>query len=529
MSTILCDNDELQSKIKVGVNKLADYVASTLGPSGRNVIIQEKDKYPFITKDGVTVANHFSLEDPVENAAALIIKQVAKQTNHNAGDGTTTSTVLAREIYNQSLKYLNSGVNLKPFIDGMNLAKDDLIKFLKDNSKSIQRIEDVEHVATISANNDREIGKLISNAIDQAGANGAISIEEARSHQTSLEVIEGFTIDSGFVSNQFVTDERRGLVRYEDCILLVTDHKLEFVEPMLPVLELAARESKPLVIVADEIEGQFLAALIMNALRGSMKVVAVKSPRYGEERRNILNDLCVSTGATFFKRESGRQFKEFKLDDFGHCKVAEITKTTSTIVGGKGDFEKLDERIQWLEEKLEAEEDLHECEKIQERITRLSSGVAIIRVGGATQVEMIEKKHRVEDALEAVRAAQAGGIHAGGGMALVRAYKALEEPTGALSGEERLGYDVVRGAMLAPFKTLASNAGLSADVCLAEVLKDNEEQNGFDFLTGEIKDLLEEGIIDPVKVTCTAVQNSVSAVSTLVTSGHAIVEVSSAN
>jgi len=524
MNTTLCDNEELQSKIKAGVNKLADYVSSTLGPSGRNVIIQEKGKQPFITKDGVTVANHFQLSDPVENVAATIIKQVAKQTNHNAGDGTTTSTVLAREVYNQSLKYLNSGVNLKPFIDGMNLAKDDVISYLRNNSKSIQRIEDVEHVATISANNDKEIGKLISNAIDQSGANGAISIEEARSHQTSLEVIEGFTIDSGFVSNQFITDERRGLVRYEDCIVLITDHKLEFVEPMLPVLELAARENKPLIIVADDIEGQFLAALIMNALRGSMKVVAIKSPRYGEERRNILEDLAVATGGTFFKRESGRQFKEFKLDDFGRCKTAEITKLTSTLVGGKGDFEKLDERIQWLEEKLEAEENLQECEKIQERITRLSSGVAIIRVGGATQVEMVEKKHRVEDALEAVRAAQAGGIHAGGGMALVRAYRALEEPSRGLTTEERLGYNVVREAMLAPFKTLASNAGLSADVCLSKVLEDKEEHNGFDFLTGEIKDLLAEGIIDPVKVTCTAVQNSVSAVSTLVRTGHSIVE-----
>ena len=522
MSAVLCDNEELQSKTKRGVNKLADYVASTLGPSGRNVIIQQEGKYPFITKDGVTVANHFSLEDPVENAAALIVKQVAKQTNQNAGDGTTTSTVLAREIYNQSLKYLNSGVNLKPFINGMTAACEDVIKHLEDNSKSIKRIEDVENVATISANNDNEIGKLIATAIDQAGANGAISIEEARSHQTSLEVIEGFTIDSGFVSNQFVTDERRALCRFEDCLVLVTDHKLEFVEPMLPVLELAARENKPLIVVADEIEGQFLAALIMNALRGSMKVVAIKSPRYGEERRNILKDLCISTGATFFKRESGKQFKEFKLNDFGRCKVAEIAATTSTFVGGHGDHEKLDSRIEMLEELIENTEELTECDKIQERITRLSSGVAIIRVGGATQVEMIEKKHRVEDALEAVRSAQNGGIHAGGGMALVRAYQALEAPAG--DSATRLGYDVVRQSMLAPFKTLADNAGMSADVCLAKVLETDNPQDGFDFLNGEIKNLLNDGIIDPVMVTCTAVRNSVSAVGTLVTSNHAIIE-----
>jgi len=522
MSIVLCDNEELQNKTKSGVNKLADYVASTLGPSGRNVIIQEKGKYPFITKDGVTVANHFALEDPVENAAAMIIKQVAKQTSHNAGDGTTTSTVLAREIYNQSLKYLNSGINLKPFIGGMNLACEDVLKYLSDHSKSIKRIEDVENVATISANNDKEIGKLVSSAIDQAGANGAISIEEARSHQTSLEVIEGFTIDSGYVSNRFVTDERRALCRFEDCLVLVTDHKLEFVEPMMPVLELAARENKPLVVVADDIEGQFLAALIMNALRGSMKVVAVKSPKYGEERRNILEDLCVATGATFFKRESGKQFKEFKLNDFGRCKVAEITRTTSTLVGGNGDHQKLDERIQWLEERIENTEDLAECDKVQERITKLSSGVAIIRVGGATQVEMIEKKHRVEDALEAVRSAQAGGIHVGGGMALVRAYQALEAPE--LDSDGALGYTVVIDAMLAPFKTLADNSGMSADVCLAKVLDNRNEKDGFDFLSGEIKNLLKSGIIDPVKVTCSAVRNAVSAVATLITSNHAILE-----
>jgi len=253
---------DLKNKLLEGVQKLNNSVASTLGPAGRTVLIKDDTGEIKVTKDGVTVAKAFKeLEDQTESIGAELAKKVSTKCANEVGDGTTTSTVLAREIYNQSLKYLNSGVNLKPFIDGMNLAKDDLIKFLNDNSKSIQRIEDVEHVATISANNDREIGKLISNAIDQAGANGAISIEEARSHQTSLEVIEGFTIDSGFVSNQFVTDERRGLVRYEDCILLVTDHKLEFVEPMLPVLELAARESKPLVIVADEIEGQFLAAL----------------------------------------------------------------------------------------------------------------------------------------------------------------------------------------------------------------------------------------------------------------------------
>jgi chaperonin GroEL len=522
MSVVLCDNEELQNKIKKGVNKLADYVASTLGPSGRNVIIQRNGRTPFITKDGVTVANNFELEDPVENAAALIIKQVANQTNNMAGDGTTTSTVLAREIYNQSLKYLNSGVNLKPFIDGMHVATDHVIDELRKNSKSIRKIEDVEHVATISANNDREIGKLIANAIDQAGANGAISIEEARSHQTSLEVIEGFTIDSGFVSNQFITDERRGLCRFEDCLILVTDHKLEFVEPMLPVLELTARENKPLIIVADDIEGQFLAALIMNALRGSMKVVAIKSPRYGEERRSILEDLSVATGATFFKRESGKQFKEFKLADFGRCKTAEITKITSTFVGGKGDHQKLDERIEWLEELIENTEEVADCEKIQERITRLSSGVAIIRVGAATQVEMIEKKHRVEDALEAVKAAQSSGIHVGGGMALVRAYQALKTPDMDANG--KLGYEVVCEAMLAPFKTLADNSGMSADVCLAKMLENENEEDGFDFLNGEVRNLLEGGIVDPVRVTCSAVKNSVSAVSTLITSNHSIVE-----
>ena len=414
MNKIYSSDLDLQQKILNGVNKLTDNVASTLGPKGRNVVLASKGKRPIITKDGVTVANFVDLKDPTENAAAQILKQAASETNITAGDGTTTSTVLARDIIRNSQKYLIAGSSPVELKRGMDIALEEVVYMLSDMSTPVTTTQDVENVATISANNDTRIGKLIAAAVDKVGHDGSILIEEAKSLETSLDLVEGFRFKSGYFSQSFVTNERRNSIDYEEALILITDYKIDAVSKILPVLELAAREGKPLVIVAEEVEGQALAALIMNSVRGSMKVAAVKAPEYGVERTKIMEDLCVSTGAFFFSRLAGRGLEDIKLVDFGTCKKVEILKNNTTIMGGSGDHELMEERISALKSEIKQTEDMSECRSLQSRITRLASGVAVIKVGGSTEVEMIEKKHRIEDALEAVNSAQEEGIVPGG-------------------------------------------------------------------------------------------------------------------
>jgi len=405
MSCKYSNGQALRQKILKGVNILADNVASTLGPRGRNVILQQKNKSPIITKDGVTVAKFVILDDPFENVGADIIRQAASQTNSEAGDGTTTSTVLSRAILNEAQKYLLAGIPPIELKRGIDKAVKILVDELKTMAKPITSEEDIAHIATISANGDEVVGKLIANAVDLAGKDGAITIEEARSLETSLDVVEGFRFDSGYIATAFITDEKRGAVKYEDPLILVTDAKIETVEEMMPTLELAAREGRPLIIVAENVEGQALAALIMNTMRGTLRIAAIKAPRYGEERRNVLKDLALSVGATLVTRENNLRLKDIKLSHFGTAKTIESYKHFTTIVGGKGNLKEVDKRIDLLKAEIEQTDSLHECEKIQERITRLASGIAIIRVGAATEIEMIEKRHRIEDALEAVKAA----------------------------------------------------------------------------------------------------------------------------
>jgi|TARA_R110000824_G_scaffold154242_3_gene326217 chaperonin GroEL len=513
----------LHEKISKGVNKLADNVAATLGPRGRSVILQRHNIPPIITKDGVTIANFVSIKDPFENVGAQIVKEAASKTNEEAGDGTTTSTVLARALLNEAQKYLISGVPPIELKRGMDIACEEIIKILADNSKSIRSREDINHIASISANGDKKIGELIATAVDKVGRDGAITIEEARSVDTSLDLVEGFIFDSGYISRSFITDERKGAIKYEDCLVLVTDYKLDNVEEMLKLLELVAREGRPLLIVADEVEGQLLAALIMNSARGTMKVTAVKAPRYGEERRGILSDLAVATGAVFISRKSGMPLKDINLTHLGKAKTVEVIKNRTTIVGGAADMEKIDERIDFIKNEIAQEESINFCERLQERITRLASGIAVIRVGAATQIEMVEKKHRIEDALEAVRSAQLGGIHAGGGIPLVRASKAAKLPK-SLTEEQKIGFNIVLNAVKEPIKQMARNAGESPDI-IVKMIEGKSGNKGYDFATGKMVDLLKEGIIDPVRVTSCALLNAVSVVSTLITTGHAIIEV----
>jgi len=512
-------NLDLQQKMFSGVNKLADNVAVTLGPKGRNVILCKKDGQPVITKDGVTVAEFVHLEDPFENAAAQVLKQAASETNNMAGDGTTTSTVLAREIVNNSQKYLVAGSSPIELKRGMDKALTAVLAKILKLSRPVDSIEDIESVASISANNDKEIGKLISSAVEKVGHEGSILVEDGKSFETSLDLVEGFRFNSGYFAQAFVTNERKNSIEYEDVLLLVTDHKIDNVAKVLPVLELAARESKPLLIVAEQVEGQALAALIMNSARGSMKVAAVKAPGYGQERTNILDDLCLATGAQFISRASGRHLEETKLTDFGSCKRAEILKNFTTLMGGQADYEGVEKRIEALKSEIRQTDSHADCKKIQQRITRLASGVAVIKVGAATEIEMIEKKHRVEDALEAVKSAQQGGIVPGGGSTLLRCSDFVLED---LEEDQRIGSEIIRTSLQAPIRQMAVNAGLKPDLIVERVL--NSDGLGWDFKKLKLADMLQEGIIDPTKVTSVALRNAVSVASTLITTSNAIIE-----
>ena len=517
------DRLNLNTKILNGVNTLADYVATTLGPKGRNVILHQKGKDPIITKDGITCAEFVHLEDKFENAAAQILKQATSQTNMMAGDGTTTATVLARAILSVAQRYITAGASPIELKRGIDLAVEAIVKHLQQVAQHIETLDDVENIATVSANNDRIIGKLIATAIDKAGKDGSITIEEAKSITTSLDLIEGFRVEAGYAATAFVTDDRRGVCHYDSPLVLVTSSRIDSVEQILPVLEIISRDGRPLVIFAEEIEGQALAALIMNTVRGTMKIAAVKAPFYGSRRQNILEDLALSVGAKFMSAENASSLKDVKLQDLGQCHSIHITKVNSTVIGGKGSLEDIDSKIELLKSVLSQTDDLRDCEKLQERITKLASGAAIIKVGASTEVEMIEKKHRIEDALEAVKSAQQEGIVSGGGVALVRASAVLENLE-TENADQAYGVDIVYSAIREPLKQMAKNCGLSADLILNQV--ENAKENiGYDFRNDVMVDMIASGIIDPVKVTRTALQNAASAAGTLITTSHAIVEI----
>ena len=504
-----------------GIDVLADNVASTLGPKGRNVILFHKEQNtPVVTKDGVTIAKFVELDDPIENVGAQIVKQAAEQSANTAGDGTTTTTVLARAMIRGAQKYIATGVSPTELKRGMQTACDFIVDELTEQAIPIRSKEDIMHIATISANNDEAIGNLVATAVDSAGKDGSVIIEEARSMNTSLDLIEGFRFDSGYAATAFITNERTGCVEYDEPLILVTDQKVETVEQIYPTLELAARESRPLLIVASEVEGQALAALIMNSVRGTMKVAAVKAPRYGEERRNILKDLCLSVGATLLTREDGLQLKDVKLAHFGQSKSVSINKGWTTIVGGNGDHDEIDKRIEAVKNEITQTESLKACERLQERVTRLASGVAVIKVGAASQVEMIEKKHRVEDALEAVRSGQQMGMIPGGGSVLAKLSRSQLLTS---NKEQQLGISIVLESLKEPLRQMSLNAGESPDL-VQNYVEQSNKGHGYNFMNNQIEDLFTSGIVDPVKVTISAVQNATSVASTLITTNHAIVK-----
>ena len=517
--------DSLNRKMLEGINILADNVAATYGPRGNNVLLKEKDGDPFVTKDGVTVARFVHLDDPFMNAAVQVLKQAAIQTNNEAGDGTTTSTIIARALVERAQKYITAGVPAIEIKRGMDTFLEHVIDVLHDFSKPIKSKEEIMHVATISANNDKIIGEMIAMAVDKVGRDGAITIEEANSGETTLDVTEGFSFSSGFRAGAFVTDKRHNIMQHDNPLILVTDYKISTVDQILPVLELGARESRPLIIIAEEIEEQALAAMIMNAMRGTLKVAAIKAPFYGEERRSLLADLAISTNAHYISRESGFNLSDVKLQHLGSASSIESTKIATTIVGGDADYELVDQQIDMLKAQLSQTDDLSACEAIQHRITRLASGVAVIRVGAPTEVEMIEKKHRIEDALEAVRAAQLEGTLPGGGSALVKAQRLSPMEVGGIENHnQRVGAEVLKEALIAPLVQLADNCNRSSDIILSHLrCHECPFEKGWDFNTNSFTDLYEAGVIDPTKVVCTALSNAVSVAGSLLTTNFAII------
>lgn len=523
MSKVFDDGLSLNKKILAGVSKLAKNVATTMGPRGKSVILHGKNKNPIITKDGVTVSEFINLDDPFENVGVQIIKQAARQSATLAGDGTSTTTVLAHSMLNQAQPYLAAGISPIELKRGIDKAVSLIVDELKAKARPVTDEEELQRVATISANGDTSIGMLIARAVDLVGKDGSILIQEAKSMQTSLDIIEGFRFDSGFASSQFITNERKGIMSYNEPYFLITDERIETVEQLLPVLEIAARENKPLVIISEEIEGQALAAIIMNSLRGTMAVAAIKAPRYGEERRNILNDLALSLGATFFTRLNGSDIRNAKLKDLGKAKSIEASKTQTIIMGGKGEPVKIQERIESLKEEISQIADAESARSLVERVRRLASGIAVINVGAATEIEMIEKKHRIEDALEAVKSALDEGIIPGSGITLAKTALQLKNKVQTDLDIQKYGVEIIVKACQQPLKTIVENAGGKGELVLDKAL-DTDDRMCYDAVAECFVDAFSAGIIDPVKVTRCALQNAASAAGTLITTDHAVIE-----
>jgi len=513
--------DEIRNKLLSGANKLADAVASTLGPRGQNVILYKRGADPVITKDGVSVARVVELDDDYEQAAVEVLRQAALETEKTSGDGTTTSTVLARAILVASQKHLAAGASSTDLKRGMDRALETVVANITDMSQPVSSEEEIKHVATVSANGDETIGRLIAEAVAAAGKDGHITIEESRSLHTTMDVVEGFCFEGGYVSSQFVTDERRSTVDYKDALVLVTDETLDNLDEMLPILEVVARDGRPFIIIAEEVEGQLLAALIINRMRNNMKIAAIKAPRYGEERRAILEDVAVVTGASFISKDSGVRLKDVKLEHLGCVTSAEISKYQTTLVDGETDYEALEKRLETLRSHIEQTQDIQEAERLQQRLTRLSSAIAVIRIGGATTIEMTEKKHRVEDALEAVKAAQEEGIVPGGGAALLKAATSAQvEPK---TDDEARGVQALLEACFAPITQILNNAEVSSDIVVNSLAHDSHGENiGFNVRTEKFEDLVESGVIDPAKTVKCALQNATSAAGTLLTTNCAV-------
>ncbi|MCU0564564.1 MAG: chaperonin GroEL [Desulfobacterales bacterium] len=504
---MICYGSQAREKMLRGVNILADAVKVTLGPKGRNVVLEKSFGSPTVTKDGVTVAKEITLEDKYENMGAQMVKEVASKTSDVAGDGTTTATVLAQSIYSEGQKLVAAGSNPMALKRGIDKGVAVVVDELKKMSKSIKGKNEIVQVGSISANNDEMVGKLISEAMDKVGKEGVITVEEAKSMETTLEVVEGMQFDRGYVSPYFVTDPEKMEVHLEDPYILINEKKISSMKDMVPILESVAQSGRPLLIIAEDIEGEALATLIVNKLRGTLKAAAVKAPGFGDRRKAMLEDIAVLTGGQVVTEDLGVKLENVTLNDLGRCKHVRIDKDNTTIVDGAGKKAAIEGRIGQIRAQIEETTSDYDREKLQERLAKLIGGVAVIHIGAATETEMKEKKARVEDALNATRAAVEEGIVPGGGVALLRCIAALNGLK--VSGEEKAGIGILKRALQDPLRNIAQNAGLEGSVVVNTVLE-SKDSNGFNAETGVYEDLMKAGVIDPTKVVRFAVQNAAS-------------------
>ncbi len=498
---------DARSSLKKGVDKLADAVKVTLGPKGRNVVIDKKFGAPTMTKDGVTVAKEIELEDAVENMGAQMVREVASKTSDVAGDGTTTATVLAQAIITEGLKNVTAGANPMDLKRGIDTAVQQVLDHLKSMSKDVSNKDEIAQVGTISANNDSSIGDLISDAMDKVGNEGVITVEEAKSTETFLETVEGMQFDRGYLSPYFVTNAENMEAELESPYILIHEKKISNMKELLPVLEKVVQAGKPLLVIAEDIEGEALATLVMNKLRGSFKVAAVKAPGFGDRRKAMLQDIAVLTGATVISEDQGYKLENATLSYLGEARTVTIDKDNSTIVEGKGEHDEVVARINEIKVQIEKTTSDYDKEKLQERLAKLSGGVAVLNIGAATEVELKEKKARVEDALHATRAAVKEGIVPGGGVALLRAIGSIN--TKGMNADEALGAEILKKALEYPCRIIVRNAGQEDSVVVNKV-KESKGSNGFDARDEKYTDMLKAGIIDPTLVTRTAVQNAAS-------------------
>lgn len=523
MAKQLLFDEAARNSILKGVTVLANAVEATLGPKGRNVIIDKKFGSPTITKDGVTVAKEIELKDPYENMGAQLVREVASKTSDVAGDGTTTATVLAHSIYSEGIKHIVAGSNPMDIKRGIEKAVNVVVDELKKISKSIQDKKEIAQVGTISANNDPTIGELIADAMDKVGKDGVITVEEAKSMVTSLDVVEGMQFDRGYISPYFVTDAERMECTLEDAYILIHEKKISSMKDMVPILEQIAKMGKPILIIAEDVEGEALATLVVNKLRGTIKVCAVKAPGFGDRRKAMLEDIAVLTGGRMISEDLGIKLENLKIEDLGRAKKITIDKENTTIVEGAGDQKKIEGRVKQIKTQIEETKSDYDREKLQERLAKIVGGVAVINVGAATETEMKEKKARVEDALNATRAAVEEGVVPGGGVAFLRCLSALKNVKFE-THDQNVGVDIVKRALEEPIRRIVNNAGLEGSVVVEKVKNAKEMNYGFDAAKEEYVDLMKAGIIDPTKVTRYALQNAASVAALMLTTSVIITE-----
>ncbi|MDU3136677.1 MAG: chaperonin GroEL [Anaerococcus prevotii] len=516
-------SSDARKGLEAGIDKLANAVKVTLGPKGRNVVLDKAYGAPTITNDGVTIAQDIELEDRFENMGAQLVKEVATKTNDVAGDGTTTATVLAHAIIKEGLKNLAAGANPVVLQKGLKKATDEVVDYIKENSREVEDKQAIENVGTISSA-DPEIGKFIADAMEKVGNDGVITVEESKTTDTYLDVVEGMQFDKGYLSPYMATENEKMIAELDDPYILLTDKKISNIQEILPLLEEVVQASKPLLIIADDVDGEALTTLILNKLRGTFNVVAVKAPGYGDRRKAMLEDIAILTGATVVSEDLGMDLKDTAMDMLGSAKKVKVDKDNTTIVEGKGDKANLEERVETIRKQIDKEDSEYEKEKLQERVAKLAGGVAVINVGAATETEMQEKKYRIEDALSATRAAVEEGIVAGGGVVLIGAIEKVAKLEESLKADEKTGALIIKKALEAPLRQIVENAGMDGSV-IVEKVKNSAKDEGYDAYNDEFVNMFEKGIVEPTKVTRSALQNAVSVAGMILTTEAAVADI----